>query len=303
MDRVEKLGLGAAVGGHAILLGAFALGMMASTQTLPKREAISVSLVGEIADVSTAPDAIQEEAAPPAPGDSAPAEPPPAPSPTPVMQIEKPVEKPVEKSLERPQPKPIPKAAKPETAPPVAKVAVKKEPVKQPPAKAATPPVKTAAAAPPQTAKAATAAGKGTTPAKPGGLSRSFEDSINNIGKAPGAGKAVGTPAAKTDTEVRRSVGISIAGQIRGRVRACAPSGIDINQIETFVTLSLEPSGKLTSVRFDKQTGVNDSNQPQAGPLKDCILQAVRAASPYEGLDSQYHDVWKTHALRLRATG
>lgn len=256
MDRVEKVGLGAAIGGHVILLGAFGLGLLASADTIKKQESISVSLVGEIADVSTAPDAIQEESAPPAAGDTAPSEPPPAP--TPVMPIEKPVAKPVQK--------------------PAAKVAAKNAPVKQPPAKAA-------------------------TPAKPGGLSRNFEDSINNIGKAPGAGKAVGTPAAKTATEVRRSVGISIAGQIRSRVRACAPSGIDINKIETFVTLSLEPSGKLTSVRFDKQVGVTDSNQPQAGPLKDCILQAVRAASPYDGLDPEYHDVWKTHALRLRATG
>ena len=256
MDRVEKVGLGAAIGGHVILLGAFGLGLLASADTVKKQESISVSLVGEIADVSTAPDAIQEESAPPAAGDTAPSEPPPAS--TPVMQIEKPVAKPVQK--------------------PDAKVAAKKEPVKQPPVKA-------------------------TTPAKPGGLSRSFDDSISNIGKAPGAGKAVGTPAAKTAAEVRRSVGISIAGQIRSRVRACAPSGIDINKIETFVTLSLDPSGKLTSVRFDKQVGVTDSNQPQAGPLKDCILQAVRAASPYDGLDPEYHDVWKTHALRLRATG
>ena len=275
MDRAEKLGLGVAVGGHALLLGAFALGLLASAKTAPKQESISVSLVGEIADVSTAPDAIQEDSAPPAPGDTAPAEPPPAP--TPIMQIAKPVEK--------PQAKPVSKPVKPAAAPPVAKVAVKKEPVKQPPA------------------KAAAVSGKGTTPAKLGGLSRSFLDSIDNIGKAPGAGKAVGTPAAKTAAEVRRSVGISIAGQIRSRVRACAPSGIDINKIETFVTLNLEPTGKLTSVRFDKQTGLNTSNQPQAGPLKDCILQAVRAASPYSGLDSEYYDVWKTHALRLRATG
>jgi hypothetical protein len=273
MDRVEKVGLGAAIGGHVILLGAFGLGLLASANTVKKQESISVSLVGEIADVSTAPDAIQEESAPPAAGDTAPSEPPPAP--TPVMQIEKPVAKPLQKP------------AKPDTAPPVAKVAAKKEPVKN----AATPP------------KTAATSGKGATPAKPGGLSRSFEDSISNIGKAPGAGKAVGTPAAKTATEVRRSVGISIAGQIRSRVRACAPSGIDINKIETFVTLSLEPSGKLTSVRFDRQVGVTDSNQPQAGPLKDCILQAVRAASPFDGLDPEYHDVWKTHALRLRATG
>ena len=275
MDRAEILGFGAAVGGHALLLGLFALGLMASAQSAPKPQSISVSLVGEIADVSSAPDAIQEESAPPASGETAPTEPPPAP--TPVMKIEK------------PQTKPVPKPVKAETAPAVAKATVK--------------PIKTAAAAPPKTTKATPASGKGTTPAKPGGLSRSFEDSINNIGKAPGAGKAIGTPATKTASEVRRSVGVSIAGQIRSRVRACAPTGIDINKIETFVTLSLDISGKLTSVRFDRQTGTNESNQPQAGPLKDCILQAVRAASPYDGLDPEYYDVWKTHALRLRATG
>jgi protein TonB len=275
MDRAEILGFGAAVGGHALLLGLFALGLMASAQSAPKPQSISVSLVGEIADVSSAPDAIQEESAPPASGETAPTEPPPAP--TPVMKIEK------------PQTKPVPKPVKAETAPAVAKATAK--------------PIKAAAATPPKTTKATPASGKGTTPAKPGGLSRSFEDSINNIGKAPGAGKAVGTPATKTASEVRRSVGVSIAGQIRSRVRACAPTGIDINKIETFVTLSLDISGKLTSVRFDRQTGTNESNQPQAGPLKDCILQAVRAASPYDGLDPEYYDVWKTHALRLRATG
>lgn len=275
MDRAEILGFGAAVGGHALLLGLFALGLMASAQTAPKPQSISVSLVGEIADVSSAPDAIQEESAPPASGETAPTEPPPAP--TPVMKIEK------------PQTKPVPKPVKAETAPAVAKATAK--------------PIKAAAATPAKTTKASPASGKGATPAKPGGLSRSFEDSINNIGKAPGAGKAIGTPATKTASEVRRSVGVSIAGQIRSRVRACAPTGIDINKIETFVTLSLDISGKLTSVRFDRQTGTNESNQPQAGPLKDCILQAVRAASPYDGLDPEYYDVWKTHALRLRATG
>ena len=275
MDRAEILGFGAAVGGHALLLGLFALGLMASAQTAPKPQSISVSLVGEIADVSSAPDAIQEESAPPVSGETAPTEPPPAP--TPVMKIEK------------PQTKPVQKPVKAETAPAVAKATAK--------------PIKAAAAAPPKTTKATPASGKGTTPAKASGLSRSFEDSINNIGKAPGAGKAIGTPATKTASEVRRSVGVSIAGQIRSRVRACAPTGIDINKIETFVTLSLDISGKLTSVRFDRQTGTNESNQPQAGPLKDCILQAVRAASPYDGLDPEYYDVWKTHALRLRATG
>ena len=275
MDRAEKLGLGAAVGGHVVLLGAMALGLFMSKEPVKTPEAISVSLVGEIAEVSTAPDAIQEESAPPAPAEAEPAEPPPAP----MMQISKPVEK--------QQVKPVPTPLKRDIPPP-AKTAVKKIAVKQPPAKTVSAPAKS---------------GKGTTPAKPGGLSKSFEDSISNIGKAPGAGKAVGTPATKSAAEVRRSVSVSLASQIRSRVRACAPSGVEINKIETFVTLSLDSSGRLSSVRFDKQVGVNDSNQPQAGPLKDCILQAVRAASPYEGLDSEYYDVWKNHALRLRAAG
>jgi periplasmic protein TonB len=275
MDQTDKLGLGVAVGGHVALLATMAFGLLMSTERLQQPEPISVSLVGEIAEVSTAPDAIQEEPAPPAPAEAEPAEPPPAP----VMRIEKPVEKPQLKPVEKPIKRDVP---------PPAKTAIKKVPAKQPPAKVA--------AATPKS-------GKGTTPARPGGLSKSFEESINAVGKAPGAGKAVGTPAAKSGAEVRRSVSTSLASQIRARVRACAPSGIDIAKIETFVTLSLEPSGRLTDVQFNKQVGVNDSNRPQAEPLKQCILQSVRAASPFTGLDPEYHDVWKNHALRLRATG
>ncbi len=280
MDQSEKMGLGVAVGGHVALLAAMVFGLFMSTERLKKPEAISVSLVGEIAEVSTAPDAIQEESAPPAAAlvePAPPAEPPPAPKP--VMKIEKPVVKPQVKPVEKPVKR---------DAPPIAKTAVKKVQIKPVPAKVAA---------------VAAKSGKGMTPAKPGGLSKSFEDSINNVGKAPGAGKAVGTPAAKSGAEVKRSVSASLASQIRSRVRACAPSGVEINQIETFVTLSLEPTGRLTNVQFNKQTGVNDTNRPQADPLKQCILQSVRAASPFSGLDPEYHDIWKNHALRLRATG
>lgn len=275
MDRAEKLGLGAAVGGHVVLLGAMALGLLISDEPLKKPEAISVSLIGEIAEVSTAPDAIQEESAPPAPAEAEPAEPPPAP----VMKVERPVEK--------QQAKPVPKPLVRETPPP-AKTAVKKIAVKQPPAKAATAPAKS---------------GKGTTPAKPGGLSKSFEDSISNIGKAPGAGKAVGTPAAKSAAEVRRSVTALLGPQIQRRVEACSPTGIELNKIITTVTLSLDTSGKLINVSYGGQTGITDSNRPQADPLKQCILQAVRAASPYSNLDPEYHDVWKSHAMRIKARG
>lgn len=280
MDRAEKLGLGAAVGGHVILLGAFALGMLASIETTPKQESISVSLVGEIADVSTAPDAIQEESAPPAPGDSAPAEPPPAP--TPVMQIEKPVEK--------PQAKPIPKPAKPDTAPPVAKVAAKKEPVKQPPAKAA---------ATPKTTKAAAASGKGTTPAKSGGLSRSFEDSMNNIGKAPGAGTAVGTPAARIASVVRSATSNTIAAEVRPLIPSCAPRTSDNSSLRVFVALNIGPSAKLISADVYDVQGINPANEAQVDEMKRCVVQSLKAASPYE-LDPKEFEVWKSHKVQLK---
>ena len=265
MDRVEKVGLGAAIGGHVILLGAFGLGLLASADTIKRQESISVSLVGEIADVSTAPDAIQEESAPPAAGDTAPSEPPPAP--TPVMQIEKPVAKPVQK--------------------PAAKVAAKNAPVKT-------------AATPPKTVKAAATSGKGSTPAKPGGLSRNFEDSINNIGKAPGAGKAVGTPAAKTAAEVRRSASAALGPQIMRFVRSCSPNGVGVDKILTRVSLSLNRDGSLAGISGVSQDGVDDNNRPQAKPTETCVLNSIRRASPFSGLDDEYYDIWKTHRMAFQ---
>ncbi len=275
MDQSEKMGLGVAVGGHVVLLGAMAFGLLMSTDRLKKPEPIAVSLVGEIAEISTAPDAIQEESAPPAAAEAEPAEPPPSPA----MQIERPVEKPQVKPVEKPVKREVLTSAK---------TAVKKVSVKQAPAKKVA---------------AATKSGRGTTPARPGGLSKSFEDSINNVGKAPGAGKAVGTPAAKSGAEVKRSVTALLGPQIQRRVESCTPTGIELDRIITTVTLSLDQSGKLLSVSYGGQTGVNDSNRPQADPLKQCILQSVRAASPYRGLDAEYHDVWKSHSMRIKARG
>jgi hypothetical protein len=270
MDRAEIFGFGAALGGHALLLGVFALGLMASAKTAPKPESISVSLVGEIADVSSAPDAIQEESAPPAAGETAPAEPPPAP--TPVMQVEK------------PQTKPVPKPAKAETAQSVAKAAPK--------------PLNTAAAAPPKTNKAATVSGKGTTPTKPGGLSRSFDDSINTIGKASGAGKAVGTPAAKTATEVRRAISVSVNSEVRGPWNACKFSGVDVNLLNTVVKFELNRDGTLKRYRSVVTTGQNESNKFQVSRHQECAKLAIGQASPFS-LPNENYDFWKDYELEF----
>ena len=271
MDRAEKLGLGAAVGGHVVLLGAMALGLFLSNEPLKKSQAISVSLVGEIAEVSTAPDAIQEESAPPAPAEAEPAEPPPAP----VMKVERPVEK--------QQVKPVTKPLVRETPPP-AKTATKKIAVKQPPAKTATAPAKS---------------GKGTTPAKPGGLSKSFEDSISNIGKAPGAGKAVSTPATRSASVIRSATNNTIAAEVRPLIPGCAPRTSDNSSLRVFVALNISPSANLNSADIYDVQGITPSNEAQVDQMKRCVLQSLKAASPYN-LDPEEYEVWKGHKVQLK---
>ena len=266
MDQTEKMGFGIAVGGHILLLGAMAFGLFMSTDRLKKPEALSVSLVGEIADVSTAPDAIQEESAPPAAGEEKPADPPPSPD---VMQIEKPAAKPVEKPLKR------------EIVPP-AKTAAKKAVVKQPPAKTAV----------------AAKSGKGTTPAKSGGLSKSFEDSINNVGKAPGAGKAIGTPATRGASVIRSAASNTIGAEVKPYIPPCAPRTSDNSSLKVFVALSIGTSGNLLNANVYKLVGETSSNAAQIPQMKQCVLDSLRAASPYN-LNPEEFDTWKNHKVQL----
>lgn len=280
MDRAERIGLGTAVGGHALLLGAFAIAGLLTADRIVKPQPISVTLDGPVADVSTAPDPVQEEPAPAA----AAAEPEPAEAePAPVMKIEKST------------PKPLPKAVEKQKPAPQAKPAPK--------------PLHKQAATPPRQKTATQPTPKQATPkqANPRPFSKSFEDAVRGTGSNPqptqGTAQQAGTVARKAGPEVRREVNAALGPQIRDKIERCAPTGLDIRQIETFVTLNLDATGRLIDVRVDKQTGINDNNRPQAEPLKRCIIQAVRAASPFRGLDPEYHDVWKTHAMRLRATG
>lgn len=280
MDRAERIGLGTAVGGHALLLGAFAIAGLLTADRIVKPQPISVTLDGPVADVSTAPDPVQEEPAPAA----AAAEPEPAEAePAPAMKIEKPT------------PKPLPKAVEKQKPAPQAKPAPK--------------PLLKQAATPPKPKSATQPTPKQATPkqANPRPFSKSFEDAVRGTGSNPqptqGTAQQAGTVARKAGPEVRREVNAALGPQIRDKIERCAPTGLDIRQIETFVTLNLDATGRLIDVRVDKQTGINDNNRPQAEPLKRCIIQAVRAASPFRGLDPEYHDVWKTHAMRLRATG
>lgn len=307
MNRAEQIGLGSAVGGHAFLLLLLSLGIFGASERLVPPEPIAVSLVGETAPEATSPKPSSEEPAPSALEQSEPEAPAPAPDAAPEPPsppVAEPIAKPVAKPIVKPAPRPLP-ATKP--APVVTKKPVVKPTPQKPAAKPAPAKSKPVAAksAPSKTAK---------PPVKSGGFGKGFEDRIAGLGNASNAGTPRANPAAgqgksptaaappgKPAAEVRRSVNAALASQIKPYLESCAPSGVDMDAIRTFITLSLDRNGALIGARFDKQTGVNASNTPQADPLKQCALRAAKQASPYRGLDVQYYDVWKTHALQLKA--
>lgn len=307
MNRAEQIGLGSAVGGHAFLLFLLSLGIFGASERLVPPEPIAVSLVGETAPEATSPKPSSEAPAPSAleqPETEPPAAAPDAAPEPPSPPLEKAIAKPVAKPIVKPEPRPIP-VTKP------APVVAKKSPVKPAPQKPAVKPI-------PAKSKPVAAKSAPNKTAKPlvksGGFGKGFEDRIAGLGNASNAGATrpnplagqgksptAAAPPGKPAAEVRRSVNAALASQIKPYLEACAPSGVDMDAIRTFITLNLDRSGALIGARFDKQTGVNASNSPQADPLKQCALRAAKQASPYRGLDVQYYDVWKTHALQLKA--
>lgn len=303
MDRTEQIGLGSAIGGHALLLILLSLSLFGASEALvrPKPVTVTVTLVEDSApeatttqasDENPAPaaqieSAIEEQAAPAPDAAAEPPAPPAAADPIPTPPVQRVIQKPVVQPI----------------APPVRKPALRPATAVQPAPKPK-----------PAVARAVPARAQPTRaqPRKSGGFGSGFEDRIAGIGRAAtssGSGKTGGSgtsqtaaaPPGKPAAEIRRSVTAALASQIKPYLEACAPSGVDIDALRTFITLNLASNGALSSVSFVKQTGVNESNRPQAEPLKQCAMKAARQASPYRGLDAAYYDVWKSHAMQLKA--
>lgn len=261
MDRAEKIGLGTAVGLHALLLAAFGLGLLMSTERLTPPKGISVSLVGED-QISTAPDAVQEETAPPAISETQSYEPP------------------APEVVAPPQPQPTIKPA----ATPPAKPAVQQVPRK--PAPKATTPTK-----PNNNAKPVP---------KPGGYNLDLDKIVPNKGKNPtGKGEASGITANKSAAEYRTAASATIGAEVAPLVRGCAPSTSDNSSLFVYVALQISKTASLVSANIYDVQGVTPGNQAQVEPMKQCVLNSLRAASPYN-LDPEGYDTWKNHKVKLK---
>ncbi len=282
MERFEKIGLGVALLGHAGLMGGLYISSLSDQKVQPQQASISVDIVADIADISTAPDAIQEEPAPEqsdelveelTPDD--PLESEPAPEEASAPNQPQPQRKDNKAAEDR----------KRADATKRANAKLRAEEKKRVEAKKKADAKKRAEAKKREEAKK-------RAEAKRRADAKARAEERRKKGFA-GGGSASGTPASQTAAQIRRSVKISLSSQVERFFKRCAPTGVDVNKITTAATLNLNRNGGLVSITGINQRGINSSNRTQAGLHKECVSDAIKAAAPFKNLPEDNYAVWK----------
>ena len=274
-DRAEATGLGVAVGGHVLLLGALSLGLLATQKPMPPlTQPVDITLVDEVAlrDATPTPSteapaaSVAPELGPPV---SEPVAPPPVAQPTPlpkVQQMPAPVPAPT-----RPTPKPV---VRPAPAPPVT--------AKSSPKPVAPPTAKPVPARP----RLALNLAPGTTAPRGARLGSDF---LKGVADRPSAATA---PAARTPAgpAVEASLVREITRQLKPFWKA--PTGADAEQLRTELRIALGRDGSVTEVRVLRTTGQTDSNRGQVRLHQEAAIKAVRLAAPFV-LPAELYDAWR----------
>lgn len=269
----ERIGLGVAIGAHALLVALIVLRPPTSPM-LPPPERMTVTLSDEVALTSTAPNPAAQAAPDVAPelGEPAP--------PEPLEQVVEPL----------PQPQPEPRVAPaPQPRPKPAPRAVPKPQPKPKPAPRAAPAPKPKANPKPAARPAPAKAAPKQETRRPAGASRIGDDFLKGDTSDSGASK--GTPAAAIGPAVRSSLAGAISRQLKPKW--AAPSGADAELLVTVLSWNLNKDGSLAGrPRVVRQEGITDSNRPQADRHAEQAVRAVQLAAPFD-LPEQYYDAWK----------
>lgn len=264
LRREERIGLGIALALHVALAVAL-LVQPASRSTIPPVEKMTVNLSTEVGLEATAPEPVPESAAAIAPT-LAPEPAPPAEA-LPQRTVAPPVQAPRPVATTPPKPKPVPKAtAAPRPKPP----AQSSEPRRRPDA----PSSQTRSAPKP----------------KPAGGSRIGADFL------PGAGSSTTTretrtPASQIGASAKASLFQAVARQLRPKWQP--PSGPDVEELVTKIRFRLNADGSLAGrPEVVRQSGINDTNRPQASRHAELAVRAVQLAAPFD-LPEEYYEAWK----------
>lgn len=253
----DGIGLVAAIALHALLIAVLAAQFLFTAHQAPVTQRMTVSLASEVSLESTAPAIVEEARAAIAPElaeELAPAIEEPQSEPAPVEAETTPPPRPQTPPRTRPQNR------TPQPEPPARR---RPEPAREPPAPR------------PQQ--------------RPGG---------NRIGDnfLPGAGDSATTdetriPANKIGRSARASLQQAINRQLRPYWEA--PSGLDAEQLVTVLAFRLNEDGSLKGrPRVVSQSGITNSNRPQAALHAERAIRAVQRAAPFD-LPDEYYNAWK----------
>jgi outer membrane biosynthesis protein TonB len=297
MERAEKVGLGIAAAGHAVLFGLLSVGFLATPNPVRLRqEPVEVSLVDRVALESAAPAPAAEPAPSVAPEegppeDAAPAaapEPAPAPAPEP---------KPAPPEPAPPRPAPAPKPA------PAAKLAPAPKPAPKPPVAAPKPAPATARpAAPARTAGATQTAAA----ARPRG-SRLGDDFLKGLSPEPSRSRNPNPPAARIGAQAAANIASAIQRQIQPCANRQVTPGPGAERIRVAINLRLNRDGSLAgrpTVRG--HDGVDDENGRYVARVDDLAIAAFVGCAPLVGLPAELYDVpggWSNFTLRYKLPG
>ncbi|MEG3089047.1 cell envelope biogenesis protein TolA [Sphingomonas sp. PB4P5] len=310
MERTEKIGLGAALAGHAVLFGLLSAGFLSGPEPdQPKSIPVDISLVDNVALEQTAPPAPEppaqstapeiappEDAAPPAPAE---AEPEPAPAPAP----------PVKQPAPAPAPKPVPKAPPKPPQKPVAAPAKTPPKAKPAPAKVAAAPAKAPskpAAAPAKVASAKPSTGTkpGAPKRKPGGFTLS-DSTLKGVSAAPSPSKAPNPPGATMSATAAADIGSAIKRQVQPCAAQQKVSGPGVSRIVVTIRLQLNKDGSLNGRPTipGAPSGVDEENRRYVDAVQRSAIAAFVGCAPLRGLPLELYDVprgWKTFSLRFK---
>lgn len=272
LQQEEKIGLGVAMLLHGALV-AVLLQQAVRSDVLTFPERMEVSLVSEVGLESAARDPVPESrmAIAPTLGEDAqaPAETPPAETPPPQQE-----------RVQPPPPRPAP-TARPSPQPTARATPTPSRDRSRPDR---TPAPRATATPAPRTTRAP------QTAARSGG-SRIGDDFLEGKGSSTRTDETR-VPASQIGSSARASIVQAIARQIRPHWNA--PSGADAEQLVTILAFELDEQGRLKGrPRVVSQTGINDSNRPQASLHAERAIRAVQLAAPFD-LPLEYYNAWRS---------
>jgi len=257
LSREERIGLGIAAAAHVALVAALVWQVSDEPKALPIPERMEVSLASEVSLESTAPDPSAEPQAAIAPRL--------APEPEPVIE-----------------PEPVR-----EITPPLPRQTVAPPP---PPPRVTQRPTPTPAPTPRATQRPTPAPTARATPAREAGGTRLGDDFLRGVGGSERS-DARGTPAATFGPAEQASLQQAINRQLKPHWSA--PSGVDAELLVTVLAWELNADGSLAGrPRVVSQSGINDSNRPQAALHAERAIRAVQLAAPFD-LPEAFYDRWR----------